>query len=163
MIATATNLITGHGCHSVLIASADKDLLALVSDRVEVHSTRTGNRIGPADVKAKLGVGPERVVDYLTLVGDASRQHQRRERDRAENGGRDPRLFRQLGGCVQRNRTQAVPGTLKPAQLTSLKELRPAASRRPVAGANAYRRAARYRSGFQAASADGHRRVYGGR
>ena len=44
--------------YHVLIASADKDLLALVNDRVEVHSTRTGNRIGPAEVREKLGVGP---------------------------------------------------------------------------------------------------------
>ena len=56
----------------VLIASADKDLLALVSDRVEVHSTRTGKRLGPDEVLEKLGVGPGLVVDYLTLVGDSS-------------------------------------------------------------------------------------------
>ena len=53
-----------YGCQqSVLIASADKDLLALVSDRVEVHSIRTGSRLGPDEVKAKLGVGPDLVVD----------------------------------------------------------------------------------------------------
>ena len=79
IIATATCLLTeieftGH-CHepvNVLIASADKDLLALVSDRVEVHSTRTGNRIGSAEVREKLGVDPCQVVDYLTLVGDTA-------------------------------------------------------------------------------------------
>ena len=57
---------------NVLIASADKDLLALVSDRVEVHSTRTGNRLGVAEVREKMGVDPCQVADYLTLVGDAS-------------------------------------------------------------------------------------------
>ena len=45
LIATATKQLASDAealsC-SVLIASADKDLLALVSDRVEVHSTRTG-------------------------------------------------------------------------------------------------------------------------
>ena len=56
----------------MLIASADKDLLALVSEDVEVHSTRTGKRLGPDEVKAKLGVGPHLVVDYLTLVGDTA-------------------------------------------------------------------------------------------
>ena len=84
LIATATAELTaetweqdsrlpdyGHG-RSVLIASADKDLLALVSDRVEVHNTLTGNRMGPAEVREKLGVDPCQVVDYLTLVGDAS-------------------------------------------------------------------------------------------
>ena len=76
LIATATAALVTDGtlltCYRVLIASADKDLLALVSDRVEVHSTRTGNRMGPAEVREKLGVDPCQVVDYLTLVGDAS-------------------------------------------------------------------------------------------
>ena len=74
LIATATAKILDYlGCQQhVLIASADKDLLALVGDRVEIHSTRAGNRIGPAEVKEKLGVEPHQVADYLTLVGDAS-------------------------------------------------------------------------------------------
>ena len=74
VIATATKQLreTVTWDYDVLIASADKDLLALVSDRVEVHSTRTGNRIGPAEVREKLGIDPALVVDYLTLVGDAS-------------------------------------------------------------------------------------------
>ena len=40
---------------NILIASADKDLLALVSDRVEVHSTRTGrpHRAGRGQEKAR--------------------------------------------------------------------------------------------------------------
>ena len=56
----------------VLIASADKDLLALVCDTVEVHSLRTGKRVGPAEVKEKFGVEPWQMVDYLTMVGDTS-------------------------------------------------------------------------------------------
>ena len=68
LIATATKQLTAtndlslttlglsHFPVDVLIASADKDLLALVSDRVEVHSTRTGGRLGPAEVIEKLGV-----------------------------------------------------------------------------------------------------------
>ena len=75
LIASAVERLKPPMCfseHRVLIASADKDLLALVSDRVEVHSTRTGDRLGPAEVREKLGVDPCQVVDYLTLVGDAS-------------------------------------------------------------------------------------------
>ena len=71
VIATATARLTDID-HDVLIASADKDLLALVGEHVEVHSTRTGNRIGPPEVRSKLGVDPGLVVDYLTLVGDSS-------------------------------------------------------------------------------------------
>ena len=76
LIATAVKALTAdlsyHSRQQVLIASADKDLLALVSEKVEVHSTRTGSRLGPAEVREKLGVDPCQVVDYLTLVGDAS-------------------------------------------------------------------------------------------
>lgn len=60
----------------VVIVSNDKDLLQLVSDEVSVLSP--GRQGAPAtryDAKAveqKLGVPPERVVDLLALVGDAS-------------------------------------------------------------------------------------------
>ena len=44
---------------AILIASADKDLLALVSARVEVHNTHAPARgIGPNEVREKLGVDP---------------------------------------------------------------------------------------------------------
>lgn len=56
----------------VVIASADKDLLQLVGDRVSVKSLRDGSIIGPAEVKAKFGVAPEQMRDYLVLVGDSS-------------------------------------------------------------------------------------------
>jgi 5'-3' exonuclease len=57
----------------ILIASADKDLLQLVQgDRVRVVSTKTGSILGPEDVKAKLGVYPGLVRDWLALVGDTS-------------------------------------------------------------------------------------------
>ena len=98
LIATATKQLTFEGSlenHRVLIASADKDLLALVSDRVEVHSTRTGDRMGPADVREKLGVDPCQVVDYLTLVGGRQRQHPGREGHRSEDGRRAARDVRQ--------------------------------------------------------------------
>ena len=71
LIATAAHDLILDG-HDVLIASADKDLLALVGENVEVHSTRTGDRLGPAEVREKLSVDPSQVVDYLTLVGDSS-------------------------------------------------------------------------------------------
>lgn len=57
---------------TVTIATSDKDLLQLVSDRVSVKSLKDGTLIDPAAVKAKLGVDPEQVRDWLTLVGDAS-------------------------------------------------------------------------------------------
>lgn len=58
----------------VMIATADKDLWQLVSERVEVLTTHTREpeRIGVAEVVAKYGVEPRLVRDWLALVGDAS-------------------------------------------------------------------------------------------
>ena len=58
-----------------VIVSPDKDLLQLVDDnlRIQVLNTKDGevwhDREG---VKARMGVWPEQIVDFLSLVGDAS-------------------------------------------------------------------------------------------
>jgi DNA polymerase-1 len=60
----------------VKIITGDKDLLQLVTDRVVVNLA--GARLSdakdyfPEDVKKKLGVPPEQVVDYKALCGDSS-------------------------------------------------------------------------------------------
>ena len=126
LIATACHLLhASYRSFHVLIASADKDLLALVSDRVEVHNMRTGKRMGSAEVKEKLGVEPHQVVDYLTLVGDAS--------DNIKGAkGIGPKTAVSLVGVF---RTLSMKSTaaideggsadgLKPAQRASLDELR---------------------------------------
>jgi len=72
VIATATRLALEQPDTRVLVASADKDLLALVSDRVHIKSLKDGAELGPDDVIKKFGVGPDQVPDFLCLVGDAS-------------------------------------------------------------------------------------------
>ena len=63
------------GMHTV-IATGDKDLAQLVNDQVILVDTMSRDG-GPAKVMdrtaviEKFGVPPERIVDYLTLVGDA--------------------------------------------------------------------------------------------
>jgi 5'-3' exonuclease len=54
------------------ILTADKDLMALVDDRVNVVHLATGDRFGPIDVTAKMGVPPELVSELLALTGDKS-------------------------------------------------------------------------------------------
>jgi len=54
-----------------VISTGDKDLAQLVSERVTLVNTMSNERLDPAGVKAKFGVSPERMLDYLTLVGDA--------------------------------------------------------------------------------------------
>ena len=124
LIATATRLLTATRERSVLIASADKDLLALVSGRVEVHSTRTGNRIGPDEVKAKLGVGPGLVVDYLTLVGDASDNIKGAKGIGPKTAAEILGFFGSLDAVYLAIDTGSA-SSLKPAQLASLEELSP--------------------------------------
>ncbi|HSV69846.1 MAG TPA: DNA polymerase I [Methylibium sp.] len=55
----------------VLISTGDKDLAQLVDGRVTLINTMSNERLDSAGVQAKFGVPPERIVDYLTLVGDA--------------------------------------------------------------------------------------------
>lgn len=58
----------------VLIFSGDKDNFQLVNENVQVlMPSNTGiQEIGREDVKAKMGVFPEQVIDYKALRGDAS-------------------------------------------------------------------------------------------
>ena len=59
--------------HQVLISTGDKDLAQLVGERVTLMNTmsKPPERLDIEAVKAKFGVPPARIVDYLTLVGDA--------------------------------------------------------------------------------------------
>ncbi len=59
-----------HGWSSV-ISTGDKDLTQLVTDCVLWVNTMSGDRLDPAGVKAKFGVPPEKIIDYLALMGDA--------------------------------------------------------------------------------------------
>jgi DNA polymerase-1 len=53
-----------------IISTGDKDLTQLVDDQVLWVNTMSDERLDTAGVTAKFGVPPERIVDYLTLVGD---------------------------------------------------------------------------------------------
>jgi DNA polymerase I len=54
-----------------VISTGDKDLAQLVNQHVTLVNTMSEETLDPAGVAAKFGVPPERIVDYLTLVGDA--------------------------------------------------------------------------------------------
>ena len=56
----------------VVLVSPDKDLMQLVGDGVFLHHTGRDKRYDPAGVTEDFGVPPERVVDVLALMGDAS-------------------------------------------------------------------------------------------
>ncbi|MDE2204052.1 MAG: DNA polymerase I [Burkholderiaceae bacterium] len=53
-----------------IVSTGDKDLAQLVNDHVTLVNTMTNETLDPAGVQAKFGVPPERIVDYLSLIGD---------------------------------------------------------------------------------------------
>ncbi|WP_244849835.1 DNA polymerase I [Caballeronia sp. SL2Y3] len=54
----------------VIVSTGDKDLAQLVTDHVTLINTMTNETLDRAGVVNKFGVPPERIVDYLSLIGD---------------------------------------------------------------------------------------------
>ncbi|RQO69253.1 DNA polymerase I [Aquitalea sp. FJL05] len=54
----------------VIISTGDKDMAQLVTPQVALVNTMTNENLDQAGVKEKFGVPPERIIDYLTLIGD---------------------------------------------------------------------------------------------
>ena len=57
--------------HRVVISTGDKDMAQLVASDVTLVNTMTNETLDAAGVQVKFGVPPERIIDYLTLIGDA--------------------------------------------------------------------------------------------
>jgi DNA polymerase-1 len=55
----------------VVIITGDKDILQLVSDRIQVYDTMKEKRLGVDEVIQRFGVSPEQVVEVMGLSGDA--------------------------------------------------------------------------------------------
>ncbi|MFJ7568148.1 DNA polymerase I [Herminiimonas sp. NPDC097707] len=69
VIATLAVAAVGHGMNTV-ISTGDKDLAQLVNEHVTLVNTMSGEILDRDGVLSKFGVPPERIVDYLTLIGD---------------------------------------------------------------------------------------------
>ncbi|MDR2209106.1 MAG: DNA polymerase I [Azoarcus sp.] len=70
VIGTLTRLGVERGWE-VVISTGDKDLTQLVRPGVLWVNTMSEETLDEAGVKARFGVPPSHIVDYLTLVGDA--------------------------------------------------------------------------------------------
>ncbi len=55
----------------VVIATSDKDLTQLVRPGIRWQNSMTGETLDSAGVAVKFGVPPERIIDYLALMGDS--------------------------------------------------------------------------------------------
>jgi DNA polymerase-1 len=64
--------IAAQSGHRVVIATGDKDLAQLVTPDVTLINTmsKPPERLDEAGVREKFGVAPDRIIDYLTLMGD---------------------------------------------------------------------------------------------
>ena len=56
--------------HRVVISTGDKDLAQLVTGHVSLINTMSNEALDVEGVRAKFGVPPDRIIDYLTLMGD---------------------------------------------------------------------------------------------
>jgi len=69
VIGTLTVAATQQGIRSI-VSTGDKDMAQLVNDHVTLVNTMSEETLDIPGVNAKFGVPPERIVDYLTLIGD---------------------------------------------------------------------------------------------
>ncbi|CAM3586507.1 DNA polymerase I [Bordetella flabilis] len=70
IIGTLARIATEHGLKTI-VSTGDKDLAQLVNEHVTLVNTMSGETLDPQGVVKKFGVPPERIVDYLMLIGDA--------------------------------------------------------------------------------------------
>jgi len=54
-----------------LISTGDKDMAQLVDEHITLVNTMTDSLLDAEGVRAKFGVPPERIIDYLSLMGDS--------------------------------------------------------------------------------------------
>lgn len=71
VIGTLAQQATAAGMDTV-ISTGDKDMAQLVNDRVTLINTMSNTYTDRDGVIEKFGVPPERIIDYLALVGDSA-------------------------------------------------------------------------------------------
>ena len=69
VIGTLAHQAEAAGMHTV-ISTGDKDMAQLVTPSVHLINTMSNETLDVAGVQAKFGVPPNRIIDYLTLIGD---------------------------------------------------------------------------------------------
>ncbi|MBL8512373.1 MAG: DNA polymerase I, partial [Betaproteobacteria bacterium] len=70
VIGTLTKHAVARGVETI-ISTGDKDLAQLIEDGVYWYNTMSNEKLGVAGITEKFGVPPNRIVDYLTLMGDS--------------------------------------------------------------------------------------------
>ena len=70
VIGTLAHQSTEQGINCI-ISTGDKDMAQLVNQHVTLMNTMDNSTLDPQGVVDKFGVPPERIIDYLTLMGDS--------------------------------------------------------------------------------------------
>ncbi|WP_290580243.1 DNA polymerase I [Ketobacter sp.] len=70
VIGTLCDIATQNGIDTI-VSTGDKDMAQLVSDHVTLINTMNDSKMDRDGVIEKFGIPPERIIDYLTLVGDS--------------------------------------------------------------------------------------------
>ena len=71
VIGTLATQASAIGVHTNM-STSDKDMAQLVNETVTMVNTMDGGVLDPAGVQEKFGVPPQRIIDYLALIGDTS-------------------------------------------------------------------------------------------
>jgi DNA polymerase-1 len=71
VIATLATQAEAEGMQTI-ISTGDKDLAQIVNQHIRLVNTMSDSLLDPEGVRKKYGVPPERIIDYLTLIGDTS-------------------------------------------------------------------------------------------
>lgn len=108
----------------VTIVTMDKDLLQLVGERVFVQSPKDRSVLGPFDVETKLGVRPNQVRDFLTLVGDKADNVPGCAKVGEVTAAKLLKEFDSIEGIYKAMYSGATP-TITPALRTNLKDFEP--------------------------------------
>jgi len=70
VIGTLCHIASQQGIDTI-VSTGDKDMAQLVNDHVTLINTMNDSKMDRDGVIEKFGIPPERIIDYLTLVGDA--------------------------------------------------------------------------------------------
>jgi DNA polymerase-1 len=114
-----------------IISTGDKDLAQLVNPSVSLINTMTDEKLDVDGVTQKFGVPPERIVDYLTIVGDAvdnvpgvpKAGPKTANKWLAEYGDLDQLMARadEIKGVVGENLRTSLPWLLRARELLTVK------------------------------------------
>ncbi|MEM7026861.1 MAG: 5'-3' exonuclease H3TH domain-containing protein, partial [Pseudomonadota bacterium] len=54
-----------------IVSTGDKDLAQMVNDKIHLINTMNNLYLDPEGVEKKFGIPPDKIIDYLTLMGDS--------------------------------------------------------------------------------------------